>query len=187
MKGAGVRQVARMWRTEAGGGVVMLAAMAVVFGLGMNAQQNVVTNYFEGVLHLAGPQLGYINAIREIAGFLLIFLTALFYRVSLQRVTAGALVLLAIGYAFFGLSHSFWSIARWVIISSMGYHTVLQTQYSLGMSLTTEEKSGSILGRMAAINQGGPLATLMIILIAFHYRLISFRPTFVILGVISLF
>src|SRR3954454_8023660 len=107
IKGAGVRQVARMWRTAAGRGFIMLAAMSALFGFAMNAQQNVVTNYFETVLHLAGPQFGYITAIREIPGFLLIFLTALFYRVSLQRVTAGALVLLAVGYTLFGLSSSF--------------------------------------------------------------------------------
>jgi predicted MFS family arabinose efflux permease len=175
-----------MWQTPVGRGFVMLAAMSALFGFAMNAQQNIVTNYFDGVLGLKGPQFGYITAIREIPGFLLIFLTALFYRVSLQRVTAGALVLLAVGYTFFGLSNSFWSVAPWVIISSMGYHTVLQTQYSLGLSLTSESKSGSILGRMAAINQGGSLTALIIILIVFHFHPGLFRPSFVVLGLVSL-
>jgi predicted MFS family arabinose efflux permease len=175
-----------MWQTPVGRGFVMLAAMSALFGFAMNAQQNIVTNYFDSVLGLKGPQFGYITAIREIPGFLLIFLTALFYRVSLQRVTAGALVLLAVGYTFFGLSNSFWSVAPWVIISSMGYHTVLQTQYSLGLSLTSESKSGSILGRMAAINQGGSLTALIIILIVFHFHPGLFRPSFVVLGVVSL-
>ena len=163
----------------------MLAVMSAAFGFAMNAQQNIVTNYFQAVLGLKGPQFGYITAIREVPGFLLIFLTAIFYRVSLQRVTAGALVLLAIGYACFGLSNSFWTVAPWVVISSMGYHTVLQTQYSLSMNLTTEAQSGSILGKMAAISQGGSFAALILILIVFHFHIISFRPTFVILGVIA--
>jgi predicted MFS family arabinose efflux permease len=181
-----VRQVARMWQTAAGRGFIMLAAMSLFFGFALNAQQNIVTNYFEGVLHLAGPQFGYITAIREIPGFLLIFLTALFYRVSLQRVTAGALVLLAVGFALFGLSNSFWSVAPWVVISSMGYHTVLQTQYSLGMNLTSEGKSGAILGQMAAITQGGSLTALVIILFVFHFHPSIFRPTFVVLGGVAL-
>ena len=65
--------------------------MQIAFGFALNGQQNIVTNYFDGIIHLAGPQFGYITAIREVPGFLLIFLSALFYRVTLQRVTAGAL------------------------------------------------------------------------------------------------
>ena len=42
----------------------------------------------------------------------------------------------------------------------MGYHTVLQTQYALGMSLTTEDRAGSILGRMTAIHNGGALVAM---------------------------
>ncbi len=102
-------------------GFVILALMQIAFGFALNGQQNIVTNYFEGPLGLAGPQFGYITAIREIPGFLLIFLSALFYRISLQRVTAGALLLLAVSYALFGASNSFWTVAPWVVLSSMGY------------------------------------------------------------------
>jgi len=159
--------------------------MSACFGLAMSAQENIVTNYFEDVLGLEGPQFGYITAIREIPGFLLIFLTAIFYRLSIQRLTALALVFLTVGYIFFGLSNSFWTVAPWVIISSMGYHTVLQTQYALGMSLTTEQRSGRILGQMNAINNGGAMLAMVMVLITFHFDLLSFRPTFVIAGVIA--
>ena len=166
-------------------GFILLALMQFAFGFALNAQQNIVTNYFAGPLGLQGPQFGYITAIREIPGFLLIFLSALFYRISLQRVTAGALFLLAVGYALFGVSHSFWTVAPWVVISSMGYHTVLQTQYALGMSLTSEEKSGATLGRLAALTQGGSFVALIFILITFQFGWLTFRPTFVILGIVA--
>ncbi len=163
-------------------GFILLAIMTVAFGMAMATQQNIVTNYFEDVLKLKGPQFGYITAIREVPGFLLIFITALFYRLSIPKLTALALVLLAVGYMLFGASTTFWTVAPWVVISSMGYHTVLQTQYALGMSLTTENKSGSILGTMSAINFGGGLAAMIMVLIAFHFDILSFRPTFVIAG-----
>lgn len=159
--------------------------MSACFGLAMSAQENIVTNYFEDVLLLEGPQFGYITAIREVPGFLLIFLTAIFYRLSIQRLTALALVFLTVGYVFFGLSDSFWTVAPWVIISSMGYHTVLQTQYALGMSLTTEQRSGRILGQMSAISNGGAMVAMVMVLITFHYDLLSFRATFVIAGVLA--
>ncbi len=152
----------------------------------MAAQQNIVSNYFEDELRLRGPQFGYITAMREVPGFLLIFLTALFFRLPLARLTCGALVLLAIGYAFFGLSTSFWSVAPWVVISSIGYHTWLQTQSALGLTLAREEHSGRILGRMAAVSQGGALVAMALVLLTFRQGWLNFNSTFVVCGAIAL-
>jgi predicted MFS family arabinose efflux permease len=63
---------------------------------------------------------------------------------------------------------------------------VLQTQYALGMSLTTEQRSGRILGQMGAIHSGGAMVAMVIVLITFHYDLLSFRATFVIAGLFAL-
>lgn len=172
----------RAARTAAQRGFILLAITSASFGFALNAQQNIVTNYFKDVLGFSGPQFGYITAIREIPGFLLIFLTALFFRLPLQRLSAGALVLLTVGYICFGASDSFWTVAPWVVLSSMGYHTFLQTQYALGMSLTTEARSGQILGRMSAISQSGSLVALLFVAAAFQFGWLSFRPMFVLLG-----
>lgn len=171
---------------EARRGFVLLAIMSAAFGMALTAQENIVINYFDEVLGLEGPQFGYITAIREVPGFLLIFLTALLYKLPVPKLTATMLLVLTVGFTLFGLSNSFWTVAPWVIISSMGYHTVLQTQYALGMSLTTEDKAGSVLGRMTAFNHGGALFGMIIILITFHYGLFSFRSAFVFTGILAL-
>ena len=164
----------------------MLATMSAAFGFALNAHGNIVTNYFDEVLGLSGPQFGYITAIREVPGFLLIFVTAVLYRVSLQRVTAAALAVLALGYALYGLATDFWSVIPWTVVSSLGFHTVLQTQYSLGMNLAAESKSGATLGKMNAAFQGGTFVALAMVFTLFHFKWLSFRPTFVILGAVAL-
>lgn len=174
------------YRTPVGRGFTLIIIATAAAGFAMAAQGNIVANYFEHVLRLNGPEFGYITAIREIPGFLLIFLTALFYRVSLPRLTAGALTLLAIGYVFFGMSNSLWSVAPWVIISSMGYHTWLQTQYALAMSLTTEQRSGSILGLISSVNNGGSLVAMLVVLVTFNAGWLSFGSTFVLCGLLAL-
>jgi predicted MFS family arabinose efflux permease len=171
--------------TPAARGFALIAVATAATGFAMAANQNIVSNYFESELGLRGPEFGYITAIREIPGFLLIFLTALFFRLSLPHLTAGALALLAIGYGFFGVSWSFWSVAPWVVISSMGYHTWLQTQSALGMSLTTERRSGRILGQLAAINQGGALAAMAFVLLAFHFDWLTYQQTFAVCGALA--
>ena len=164
----------------------MLTLATLAVGMAMAIQQNIVTNYFRDELGLAGSQFGYITAIREIPGFLLIFVTALFYRLSLPRLTALAFVVLAAGYAFFGLSVSMWTVAPWVIISSLGYHTIHQTKHALGMTLTNEANAGKILGAFNALNNVGALFAMVLVMVVFYFDLISFRPMFVIAGAIAL-
>ena len=97
-----MRQFLRLpqtWKTPVGRGTILLAAMTLAFGFAMNTSNAVTTNYFADVLHFTGPQFGYITAIREVPGFLLIFITALLYRMSQQRLTALALVVLAVASA----------------------------------------------------------------------------------------
>jgi predicted MFS family arabinose efflux permease len=176
----------RLWpQTPAGRGLLMITVATAAAGFAMAAQQNIVANYFEHDLGLTGPEFGYITAIREIPGFLLIFLTALLYRLSLPRLTAIALTLLALGYGMFGWSHSLWTVAPWVVLSSVGYHTWLQTQYALGMSLTTEQRAGHILGTISAVNNGGSLAAMLVVLLAFQLNWLNFDGAFVLCGVLA--
>ena len=174
------------WSTPAGRGFIMLAVMSAAYGFALNAHNGMVTNFFEEVLHLDGPQFGYITAVREVGGFILIFLTAILHRISLQRVTAGAMVLLAVGYVFYGFSTSFWNVIPWVVITSLAFHTVLQMQYSLGLSLTTEARSGAILGKMASIQQAGTFAGLAMVFVIFYFDLFSYSTAFMVLAVVAL-
>jgi len=184
---APVRPDTERWiSTPVGRGTLLLAITSFCVGFSMAAQQNIVSNYFEDDLGLQGPQFGYITAIREVPGFLLILLTALFYRLPLPRLTFGALLLLSIGYALFGFSNSFWGVAPWVVLSSIGYHTWLQTQSALGLTLAREEHSGRILGRMGAITQGGALVAMAVVLITFQQGWLSFDSTFVLCGAMAL-
>lgn len=171
---------------EARRGFVLLMIMSAAFGMALSVQDNVVSNYFGDVLGLEGPQFGYITAIREVPGFLLIFLTALFYKMSIPRLTAMMLLLLAGGMMLFTFSSSFWTVAPWVVITSMGYHTVLQTQYALGLSLTTEQRAGAVLGRLTAVHNGGALVAMGVVFLIFTVAPDAFRPTFVLAGLMAL-
>ncbi len=152
----------------------------------MAIQMSIVTNYFEEVLGFQGAQFGFITAIREIPGFFLIFVSALFYRLALPKLTALAFVVLAIGYMFFGLSFSFWTVVPWVVLSSMGYHTIHQTQSALSMSLVPENRAGTVLGRFSALSHAGALVAMIFVLIVFAFDLLSYRPMFVIAGIVAL-
>jgi multisubunit Na+/H+ antiporter MnhF subunit len=173
------------WKSPAGRGFIMLAVMQLSYGFAYSANNSTVTNFFEDVLHFSGPQFGYMTAIRELGGLTLILLMALLYRVSVQWLTAGAMLLLAVGYGLYGIAGDFAGVIPWVLIGSFGMHTVLQTQYSLGMSLTTQDRSGHVLGRLGAFNQAGTFAALIVVFLVFHFKLLTYEPVFIIIAVIA--
>ncbi len=174
-----------MWSTAAGRGFIMLAVMQLTYGFAYNANNATVTNFFEDVLHFSGPQFGYMTAIRELGGLCLILLMAVLYRVSIQWLTAGAMFFLGVGLALYGVADDFLSVIPWVLVGSFGMHTVLQTQFSLGMSLTTQEKSGHVLGRMGAFQMAGTLIALIGVFFIFHFDLLTYEPVFIVIGVVS--
>ena len=181
-----VRRLPAAWRTPVGRGYILLAAMSLAFGLSMNTSNAVTTNYFADVLHFTGPQFGYITAIREIPGLLLIFITALLYRMSQQRLTALALVVLAVGVAGYALATSFSTVLPWVVLGSLGFHTVLQTQVALGMSLSVEAHSGRVLGVMAGIGQAGALVGMTAVMLLFLRWPDAYHEVYVVCGLIAL-
>lgn len=163
----------------------MLATMQLAYGFAYSANNSTVTNFFQEILHFSGPQFGYMTAIREVGGLTLILLMALLYRVSLQWLTAGAMLFMGVGFALYGVASNFATLIPWILISSFGMHTILQTQYSLGMSLTTQDRSGHVLGRMAAYNQVGTFVALVVVFLVFHFDIFSFVPTFIVIGAVS--
>ncbi len=175
----------QFWKNPAGRGFIMLAVMQLCYGFAYSANNNVVTNFFADVLHFDGPQFGYITAIREVGGLTLIVLMALLYRVSIPWLTAGAMFFMGLGFGLFGIATGFGTVVPWILVSSFGMHTILQTQFSLGMSLTTQDKSGHVLGRMNAFMNVGTFVALIVVFIIFHFNLLSYEMTFVMQAVVS--
>jgi predicted MFS family arabinose efflux permease len=174
------------WNDPAGRGFMMLATLQVAYGFANAVTNGVITNFFNDALNFGGPQFGYMTAIRETGGLLLIVLVALLYRVSLQGLTAGAMLFMAAGYGLMGVASGFATVIPWILVSSFGMHTVLQTQYALGLTLTTQERSGHVLGRLAGLAQVGTFVALIAVFLIFHYHVLSYERTFMVAGIVSL-
>ena len=173
------------WTSPVGRGFIMLATLQFTYGFAYSAHNSVHTNFWEDVLLFSGPQFGYMTAIREFGGLTLILLMALLYRVSIPWLTSGAMLFMALGFGLFGIATGFGTLIPWILISSFGMHTILQTQFSLGMSLTTQERSGHVLGRMAAFAQAGTFVALISVFLIFHFDLLSYKATFALIGVVA--
>jgi hypothetical protein len=79
----------------------------------------------------------------------------------MSRATAVSLVTMGIGYSLFAVTNSFASVIVPTVIGSIGFHSWLQLQDALGLSLARSGEEGSVLGRFRGIGFAGTLVALI--------------------------
>ncbi len=142
-------------------GFFLLAVTSFVFYIGFQIVQAIQPNFFRDVIGMNGAQNGYLVAIRELPGFLLIFVAAFLMRLGLARATSLSLLIMGIGYCLFAFASSFWLLIIPTLIASIGFHSWLQLQPALGLSLTRRGNEGTLLGRINGIGFLGSLIGLL--------------------------
>ncbi|MDP9363417.1 MAG: MFS transporter [Chloroflexota bacterium] len=142
-------------------GYLRLAVTTFAVTMALNVFQAIAPNFFRDELGMDGAQNGYLIAIRELPGFLLIFVAAVLLRFGLARATATSLVLMAVGFAAIAGVNSFPGLILPTLVASVGYHSWLQLQDALGLSLAARGEEGSVLGRLRGIGFAGTLVGLV--------------------------
>lgn len=145
-------------------GFLLLSLTSFFVSLAMSTSQTIQPNFFRDEIGLNGGLNGYLIAIRELPGFLLIFVAAILLRQGLARATSISLIIMGVGYIAFSPSHSFLTLVIPTIISSVGYHSWLQLQDALGLSLAERGKEGAVLGKLRSIGFAGSLVAMVTLL-----------------------
>ncbi len=142
-------------------GFTLLAVTTFAATIALNIAQAIGPNFMRQELGMDGAQNGYLVAIREIPGFLLILVAAALLKLGMSRATAVSLVTMGIGYSLFAVTNSFASVIVPTVIGSIGFHSWLQLQDALGLSLARPGEEGTVLGRFRGIGFAGTLVALI--------------------------
>lgn len=175
-------------------GFIVLALTAFSVSLAMGVQQSISPSFFRETIGMDGAQNGYLVAFRELPGFLLAFVAAMLLRLGMARATGLALLIMGIGYASFSVGYSFTAVVIASVIGSIGFHSWLQMQYALGLSLARQGEEGSVLGRVSSIGFSGRMAGMIGVLIVLQvvgylagakeeWQSVVFRTLFIVGGV----
>jgi hypothetical protein len=163
--GSGAARGARGLSTEQlARGFSLLAITTFLASIVINIPQTISPNFFRDEIGMDGALNGYLIAIREVPGFLLIFVAALLLRRGLAQATTVALAVAGVGYILFAGTTSFVGLIVPTLIASVGYHSWLQLQDALGLSLAKHGEEGSVLGRFRSIGFAGTIVALLVIL-----------------------
>jgi MFS family permease len=134
--------------------------------IAMSLTESIQPNFFREEIGMNGAQNGYLIAIREVPGFLLIFVAAVLLRLGISRATAISLAIAGVGFILFAPTQTFYAVIIPTLISSVGYHSWLQLQPALGLSLARKGEEGSVLGRFSGLGFLGSMIAMSAVVLS---------------------
>ena len=154
----------------------------LTFALAYGLYKGVIDNYLAEVAGMSEFDKGVSEFFREIPGLLLIFVLAILYELSAERIyQIGALIMLA-GMTMQSLIPSTKVLVIMAIfIYSLGEHIQLGMRNTLTLEYAREGKSGVALGRQNAVYQIGTLAGYFVVIglfLVLGNRQSLFKPVF---------
>jgi MFS family permease len=87
-------------------------------------------------------------------------------RFGMARATAISFFIAGVGFMAFALTGSFAAVIIPTLISSLGYHSVMQLQPALGLSLAKKGEEGSVLGRFSSIGFFGAMIAMIAVFLS---------------------
>jgi len=160
----------------------LLAFTVFCVSFGFGAYFSTFNNFAVETLNLKPHQLGMLESLREMPGFLIVLVAALTMRVAEPILAAIALSLLAIGLGGYYVVDDIPSLILYSLIWSIGLHAWMPISPSMALSLADERSKGRRLGQLAAVGACGTICGMGLVLLG--GSMIGFRSIFIIAGLI---
>ena len=153
------------------------ASVGVFFGVQLSLQNNFIVER----LGIEAHELGVVEGLREIPGFLNFLFLAAMVALSLRVSAALSIGIMAIGIAAFSQIDSVVSFALLSVFWSIGFHAWVPIGQTMALRVSPEGQKGKALGFLRSMESGAWLG--MIVLCLGLYRFVGYDGLFIIAGV----
>lgn len=133
-----------------------------VFGVGafFGILHPLFNNFIVEEIGVQPRELGYMESLREVPGFLNALFTAIIIYLAPPIVAGLALMIMGIGMAAYSQVNSFYGILLFSFVWSIGFHAWLPLRSAMTLSYSSDEEKGKWLGQLRSVES---LATLSMI------------------------
>ena len=160
----------------------LLAFTIFCVSFGFGSYFSTFNNFAVEALNLQPSQLGILESLREVPGFLMFLVAALTMRVAEPILASVALGLLAVGLGSYYMVDSMPELLIYSLIWSIGLHAWMPLSPSMALSLADEHSKGRRLGQLGAVGAFGTICGMALVFLGGKY--IGYRNIFVLAGVI---
>ena len=146
---------------------------------------SILNNFLNETFTMSDFARGFLELPREMPGFLVAFVSAAFFFLSVKRLAALSHFLAAVGAVLIGhFSSSYEIMLVWLFTYSMGQHLFFPLISSMGMSFAEAGQDGKKLGQINALNNTATIAGSAAIFIGFRFLDFNFEKSFTIAALV---
>ena len=154
-------------------------AAVFLFAFAAAIINSVLNNFLNETFSMSDFARGFLELPRELPGFLVAFVSAAFFFLSVKRLAALSHFLAAVGVFLIGhFSASYEIMLVWLFTYSMGQHLFLPLISSMGMSFAEDGHDGKKLGQINALGNIATIAGSAVIFIGFGFLNFNFGKSF---------
>ena len=161
--------------------------MSISMVVSFSAWMSLLNNFTIEVASFDGSQIGILQSLREIPGFLAFTVILVLAFVAQQRLVYLSMLLLGLGTSLTGFFPSAMGLYITTIIMSLGFHYLETLNQSLSLQWLDKKKAPIILGKISAVKSFTGLLVFILIYILMNYLSVEYKYVYLIFGGVSAF
>ncbi|MGL5362304.1 MAG: MFS transporter [Bosea sp. (in: a-proteobacteria)] len=159
-----------------------LMALAFTNWIGFASWQALINNFGKEAAGFTGFDIGLMQSVREIPGFLAFTAVFLFMLMREQTLAYVSLIVLGIGIAMTGYYPSLNGILMTTVIMSIGFHYLETAQQSLALQIIPKAEAPKVLGKVAGAVAAAQLVSYGSVILAWTIFKPSWEMLFLVAG-----
>jgi hypothetical protein len=163
---------------------IYLAVLTMASTLGLQGWRTLFDNFSVHVVGLQGNQIGVIQSIREVPGFLALLVIYVMFVLKEHRISTVSILTMGIGIGLAGFFPSFFGLIGTTFVMSIGFHYFDTSNQSLTLQYFDKKQSPVVLGRMRSISAASNIGAGILIFALTPF--LSYEQLFLVLGGIIL-
>ena len=172
----------RSWRDNPASLLILLGAVAA---LSFSSWRALLNNFAIEQAAFTGAEIGTLQSLREVPGFLAFTAIFLLRVVREQRLALVSVALLGIGTAITGWFPTVIGLYCTTVLMSVGFHYGETMQQSLALQWLSKDRAPIVLGRVIAAASGASLVAYALIWVAFELLDTDFSLVYLVSGGIT--
>jgi hypothetical protein len=164
---------------------VYLILTAITMSFAFAGWMALLNNFVIEKANFSGVEIGYLQSLREVPGFLAFTAVFLLLALTEQRLATLSLALLTIGVALTGLFPFEYGLYATTVLMSVGFHYFEAINQSLQLQYLKKDEAPAVMGQLISFKSGASLLAYGAIWICFNVFVVEYLSIYLLFGGLS--